>query len=245
MRLRTNGDAYEQGYAKQFADREFPEYEEFWLKFVVPVTRRDEDPPDIGLKSDEGLAVQGETPEAICIAELHYSVLLHLGRTRELLDERGDGIDALFEGITHLCAALDIADELLGRFAKRNTHEPWSEGDGRRARSAWRKAIGDPCQDLRTYRNRLVHGRLVPNFEVLVVDQAERPVGRAPLFPRIGAEAGYDDWRVLGSLPKTEIEANFAQTYDILAAAWKQTLSYLREQWRRACCARSRSDLGN
>ena len=55
------------------------------------------------------------------------------------------------------------------------TYSAWDEKAGGRARRAWRDREGDPLTDVRAYRNRLVHGRVMPQLGVQVVE-----VGPAP-----------------------------------------------------------------
>ena len=82
MQLATDGDPYERRYWHAFASKRFPAYEEFWLTEVVPLTRRDVDPRDVRFKSRAEIPDQDE---AVTRAQLHYTVLRHLGCVWEIL----------------------------------------------------------------------------------------------------------------------------------------------------------------
>jgi hypothetical protein len=85
VRLSTDGDQTERLYWDKFAADWFPSYESFWLQRVVPLTRRGIDRRDIGFLSREEM-VEG-TDEAVALAQLHYTTLVHLGRVYDLLHE--------------------------------------------------------------------------------------------------------------------------------------------------------------
>lgn len=224
-RLAIDGDSTEKESWFLFLQREFPEYEIFWQKYIVPLTNR---PHNIHFKNDTELAQLGKGPQDICIAQLHYTILVHLRRAFLMLSlgDRMSG-DEFKEGIIRLSSVLDVADELLERFNNRSNYDPWLEsGDkqhkgGREAREAWRrKPFSANTKPLRDYRNHLVHGRLSPSVN-----------GQ---YPVIGQESQYFDWRKVtdpgnfGSLNPVD----FAHPHDIVKQAWDMTLSYLRDMWR-------------
>lgn len=230
-RLAIDGDGFEKNCWHLFLQNEFSGYETFWQRYIVPLTNR---PDNIYFKTDQELNKIGKTHHDLCIAQLHYTVLVHLHRAFVILSSR-DGIarDELTEGILRLCSALDVADELLERFPNPGTYDPWADRGkrggppgGREARSQWRakrrKALGNktgPEEQLRYYRNHLAHGRLHPSVN--------------NRYPDIGRENDYFDWRKV-----TERQSfasldpkHFKLPRQILASAWDRTLTYLREMW--------------
>ena len=50
--LENNGDLFEQAYWQFFIKDRFPNYEKFWLKYVVPLTNR---PDNVHFKTDAEL----------------------------------------------------------------------------------------------------------------------------------------------------------------------------------------------
>jgi hypothetical protein len=93
------------------------------------VTYRVKHRPDVRFQTTAELAATGYTDEDLAIAQLHYTLLLHLGRVFELLDDDGAfsvrsyianrplGRDEFFESFARLSGASDAADELLARRA--------------------------------------------------------------------------------------------------------------------------------
>ena len=173
--IARNGVDLEKLYWQAFASERFPSYEDFWRGHVAPLTKRGFDVrrPEfrIRFRTDAELAADDLGHKDVAIAQLHYTLLLHVGRVWQLLNQglafsisdaqRGQGFDRdhFFESFTRLSGASDVADELLERRREREngTYPAWNEKAGRRAREAWRKREGDPLLDVRAYRNRLVH----------------------------------------------------------------------------------------
>jgi hypothetical protein len=222
-RLAIDGDPLEKRCWHLFIQEQFPGYEAFWQTHIVPLTNR---PDNWHFKTDQELKQIGKTDRDICIAQLHYTVLVHLHRAFEMLQSR-DAVqrDELTEGIVRLSSALDVADELLERRCNPTTYDPWKDrdGGGREARSSWRSRLGNRTQPVREYRNHLVHGRISPSI--------------AGLYPVIGRESDYFDWRKVTdpqefrSLNPAHVRDHFRDPRVILASAWEATLSYLRDMW--------------
>jgi hypothetical protein len=149
----------------------------------------------------------GFTVEDVAIAQLHYTVLRHLGRVFELLDDARAftttsylanppfGREEFFESFTRLSGVSDVADELLSRRSNPGAYDPWNERDGADARRAWRSNGPDPLQPVRAYRNRLVHGRVVPEVYLDLLGPHGRVVGQTLLHPRLEGVDRYLDWR--------------------------------------------------
>jgi hypothetical protein len=233
-KLSEHGDAVEQEYLELFLRDEFPSYETFWADSIVPLTLRPESP---AFKSDEGLAKIGRGPEDVCNAQLHYTTFTHLVRVFDLRQDGFSLADTFTEALVRLAAATDVADELIERVTNPGQYEPWDEASGRRARDAWRSDHGAPTWDLRKYRNRLLHGGLVPfamqgtEIEGGVLVPREKPVLR---FPKIGREADFLDWRQLvgpDQKPLALIE-DLDTAENIVDEAWTSTLTYLENEWK-------------
>jgi hypothetical protein len=174
--LAADGDLEERRYWPLFVRHQFPSYEEFWVKRIVPLTNRTRFRQDVSFRSSSELNPLGYRDEDVAVAQLHYTLLLHLGRVFDLLTEgqafthptplfgRAFGRHEFFESFTRLSGANDVADEILARRQAPGSFEAWSETHGSNARRNWRQTQGDPLRPIRAYRNRLVHGRVVPEF---------------------------------------------------------------------------------
>jgi len=223
--IEKDGDPLEKHYWECFLRDEFPSYEGYWQKNVVELSHR---PLNIQLKSDGDLTAIGKTPRDVCHAQLHYSMFRHLTKIYEIKRMISLDLNGLTYGMIHLVAASDIAFELLERVRNPMTYDPWIESaprgsairGGQEARRSWQKATHYPLQDLRDYRNHLVHGRLMA-FVRAGIDY----------FPRLTCEKKYVDWRIIvgGHFnPK-----DFDSGSQILQAAWGKSMAYFENQWQR------------
>lgn len=223
--LMKNGDGFEKKYWGLFILKEWPEYEKFWQKHVIPLTNR---PTDIHFKNDASLVPLGYSSEDICIAQLHYTILRHLSRIFTILQNPHPNLDSLTEIFVRIVGAQDVAFELLERYSNQGTYDPWlSKKRGNRlgsreAQSNWKRNNRYPLQIIRDYRNHLVHGRLTPSL-----------LSNTYYFPGIGNEEQYFDWRTITS--STQLQAAIGNTllpsHDIGKRAWDLTLDYLRTNW--------------
>lgn len=225
--LQNDGDVFERHYYLLFLKNEFPSYEKFWLKFIVPLTGR---PQNIHIKSNQELASMGRGDHDICIAQLHYSIARHLFRAFDIKKSPHPiEINELTEGIVRLVGAQDVAFELLERYLKPGIYDPWLSVGGkgvkgsREARMSWQKSKNYPLQNIRNYRNHLVHGRIMPSSITNI----------AHFFPRIGVEEKYFDWRLITNNPKSGqiVGTDFLQSNRILENAWEQTITYIETNW--------------
>lgn len=224
--LQNNGDSIEIRYHSLFLANEFPSYERFWLHFVVPMTNR---PENIHLKSDQELAAIGRGDHDLCVSQLHYSVVSHLARAFDIKTLRPLNINGLIEGMVRLVGAQDVAFELLGRYLNPGTYDPWlSAGKkgfkgSREARRFWQDKEKYPLQDIRNYRNHLVHGRIIPSI-----------INEDCYVPRIGVEDNYFDWRLITNNPNIGklIGVDFFRSNEVLEDAWVQTINYIEMNWR-------------
>jgi hypothetical protein len=69
--LAEHGDGFEQAASPAFLKRDFPAYQEYWQRYVVPLTNR---PLNVQLQNDASLAAIGKGPEDVAMAQLHYTV---------------------------------------------------------------------------------------------------------------------------------------------------------------------------
>jgi hypothetical protein len=248
-----DGDDSEKLYWENFARERFPSYESFWLAHVVPVTNRGATDRlsrelRIRFRTDAELAADGLGPEDVAIAQLHYTLLLHVGRVWELLDQArafpsGEaGWTAVFdrnfffESFTRLSGASDVADELLERHRMlgSGTYPAWDEKAGGRARTEWRNREGDPLRDVRAYRNRLVHGRVVPQWDVRIFEVGTGAFhGVRLMYPRLDRVEDYLDWRpVFDPANVDAILPDFEHAEVIIREAWERVLDYTEASWQ-------------
>jgi len=224
-----DGDSREKVAWSLFIQSEFPSYDCFWLKHVVPLTKR---PASIHLKDDATLAREGKTAEDVAIAQLHYTVLKHLLGAQKAKQAQTVDEFTLFIGLSCLTGAQDVAFELLQRYTNRGKYDPWTESrapkgrlSGHDAQDNWKKTNNYPLQDVRDYRNKLIHGRTPP----AIVDPA------GVRLPAIHAVDKYCDWRLVTDPAKaTSVPpGDFEYASLILATAWDQTIQYLEAAWQK------------
>lgn len=146
--------------------------------------------------------------------------------------ERAFGPDHFFESFTRLSGVSDLADELLARRANPGTYDAWNERDGAVARRAWRKqSATDPLRRVRSYRNRLVHGRVVPETFVAAVHPDGRDLGVLLFYPRLEVVDRYLDWRVAFAAA-TSPSPDFDEAALIVRDAWELVVDHVDESWR-------------
>jgi hypothetical protein len=237
--LSSDGDSIEQEYYAKFIADNFPSYERFWERFVIPLSKR---PNNGQLRDDKELAQIGKGPRDVCIAQLHYSVLLHLVWAYQINLHREITYDQVLFGLTAICGAQDLAFELLERYCNPTQYQPWPfldekygklKDDGKRARRNWMEKNKNPLQDIRDYRNNLIHGRMSPSIYFL----DSRGKIRIQCLPRIGKELEYSDWRRVTDANSFEIitklmPGDFVKAKEITLEAWEKTLIYLEAKWK-------------
>jgi len=236
--LLKDGDDFEKHYCTQFLSTDFPSYESYWAKHIVPMTNR---PTNIHFKDSSSLTSAGITADDICKAQLHYTTFRHLVRSFEIRNgliaktQTVIDTDILTEGLFHIAAAQDVAFEFLQRVAEPNQFDPWapkksasitSSPASKEAQDKWKKNNGYPLQDIRDYRNHLTHGRMSPSI------QSPPKV----LLPKIGLENVYLDWRLVtdwNSSRAASALGDFDTIDNILTDAWKRTIKYLETEWKK------------
>ena len=233
--LAEYGDDFEKAYWPAFVRDEFPEYAEFWHRFVQP---RREHPGKIRLKRASTSETSLEA-NAVIVSELHYSTFMHLAhvyeirRSTESFAVRRDSpaevvrlTGTFSDAIVRISAATDTADELLERVLDAR-YEPWNERKSSKARS--RRRNPDPLRILHNYRNRLVHGPLVPLQITTLLDKAGRRRSVQLSFPKFEKLAETLDWR---SFQHGEVAGDdYALARDLVEEAWTMVLAYLRKEW--------------
>jgi len=230
--LQKDGDWIEQELYHRFVQPGFPSYELFWQKFVVPLTNR---PVNIHFCDDAELAERGFGHKHICIAQLHYTVLAQLRRCLELLKLNPFNVDHLVFGMSCLVGAQDVAFELLERFSesKSSKYDPWLDkrpkgaashvNGGKEAQKAWKKKEKHPLQDIRDYRNNLIHGRSLPGIVI----------GDTILIPKLGKERQYFDSRLVTAPVAALPVADFDKPANLFAAFFGTTVSYFESSWQK------------
>jgi hypothetical protein len=154
--------------------------------------------------------------------------LLHNARTfthpTHVPDNQQFGRNEFFESFARLSGASDVADELLARRANPGKYGAWNEKDGRAARTDWRNAHEDPLRPVREYRNRLVHGRVVPEKYLLIQGDD------ALYYPRLETVEAYLDWRV--AFAATGVGNDLDDAAQIVLGAWEKVVGYVEQAWR-------------
>lgn len=229
LTIAANGDFHEQRYWALFASKRFPSYEPFWRDRVAPLTHRDDDPTNVYFRSDAELRSRGFTSEDVTIAQLHYTLLFHLGRVFDLLCLPEGQFDrySLTEGLVYLTGANDVADELLQRRATPGAYKAWDEQEGANARRQWRHDQGDVLADVRGYRNRLVHGRIVPEIRATLSGEPTSVM----IFPSIDKVNDYLDWRRVFSRSQAAFLPDFDGGQALTAKAWRRVIEYVEQAW--------------
>jgi hypothetical protein len=245
--IETDGDEPEKAWWAQWTHDYFPSYERFWVSRIVPLTYRVKDRQNIRFQTSEELAEAGYTDEDVTVAQLHWSLLAHLGRVFELLDDarafetrtymanRPFDRDQFFESFARLSGASDVSDELLARRATPGKYGAWDERQGADARREWRKGNPDPLLSVRSYRNRLVHGRVVPVIEVKAKDAHDRHIGDMLFYPRLEKDEAYLDWRVafdVAANDQTTLFADFDEAALIVLDGWERVVKHVEEAWQ-------------
>ena len=239
----TDGDEPEKNAWHLWASDRFPSYETFWVERVVPLTYRVKERGNVRFQTTAELEAAGYSDEDVAVAQLHYTLLMHLDRTVGLLDDahafttpipraNAFGRHQFFECFARLSGASDVADELLARRADPGRYDAWDERQGAKARVAWRAVYPDPLRPVRAYRNRLVHGRVVPEVYVNAVNAQQQPLGQQLLYyPVLDRVDDYLDWRVafaVGINPSPD----FAEAAQIARDAWERVATYVEEAWQ-------------
>ena len=132
-----------------------------------------------------------------------------------------------------LVGSQGTAFEILQRYSRRGHYDPWMESrrsggnvSGGAAQADWRKANGYPLQDIRDYRNKLLHGRMPPAI-------AHSSEYWLPSLPKVDT---YCDWRTVTSPGRAVAlpAGDFVDCSTILLDSWTETLTYMEAEWN-AC----------
>jgi hypothetical protein len=243
--IEEDGDESEKRWWPQWTRDRFPSYEAYFVARIVPLTYRVKERKNIRFQTTAELATAGYNDEDVTVAQLHYTLLLHLGRVFELLDDsrafthpseltvrEAFGRDKFLESFTRLSGASDVSDELLARRASPGTYNAWDERQGANARRSWRQANSDPLLPVRDYRNRLVHGRIVPEVYAPVKDKGGRVVGDALYYPRLTKVDDYLDWRVAFDANSNAVHPDFDDAALIVLEGWERVVTHVEEAWQ-------------
>jgi hypothetical protein len=220
--LAIDGDSVERRAWSTFLKHDFPSYETYWLQSIVSLTKR---PGPGGFRPKAELDVMGKTDHAVCLAQLHYTVLGHLQAAYDLRNARPPlAVEDFVHIIVRLSAAGDVAHEFLGRLTNPGAYDPWSEDAGARARHAWRK-LHPELDDIHDYRNRLLHGRMPMG---VIVSGFPGDLW----LPMVGHAIDLD-WRdITEHFDRQRFSREFDRTQNIAAVAWRAVVKYLETNWR-------------
>ena len=139
-------------------------------------------------------------------------------------------VDRLYAGISALVGAQDTAFEILERFRCPGQYDPWLDRrrvkggpiGGQEAQKAWKKHDNYPLQEIRDYRNNLMHGRTMPGIFI----------NDSPRVPTIGQELKYLDWRRITAVAPNALPVqDLAEPHDILNESWNRTIAYIQSKW--------------
>jgi hypothetical protein len=85
-----------------------------------------------------------------------------------------------------------------------------------------------PLQDIHDYRNRIVHGRVVPE---LVIRNGDETVY---VYPKLDTVDSYLDWRVAFAdvTDPEKLGTSFMAAQSLGFEVWKQTVTYVETSWR-------------
>ncbi len=106
---------YEKGFG-HFVSERFPNCEEFWRLFIVPLTERMKGYPT-SISQENGYQCFRDSThrELQQIAALHYSVFRHLLTAHLHFEKRAQSLSWLEDAYIHLRSACDLAEEFLDR----------------------------------------------------------------------------------------------------------------------------------
>ena len=101
------------------------------------------------------------------------------------------------------------------------------KNDGKKARDKYKKVNYYPLQDIRSYRNSLLHGRLLPG----IINDTRF------YLPKINKQNLYLDWRKITQLllQREEYKKDFISVLTILESAWDNTIRFLENNWKNIC----------
>lgn len=231
------GDNNEKEAFRLFATQKFPSYEVFWDRFIYFLTQR---PKDISFKDDVQLQKDspGETiiliHERICIAQLHYSVLKFLLSAFKNIDKTSTNVEAFEYFFSCLFSALDISAELCARHNRFKTDslsldafDPEAVCDGKNLRKQFTQKYKYPknIQEIREYRNNLVHGR--------IFFHSQTPTAGFLYFPSVGKEKLFLDWRKGFSYFKQGKTGDFEHSKHIAQKSFDTVIDYLNSLWQK------------
>lgn len=231
-----HGDPEEKRAYNMFLQKKWPNYELFWRKFVVGLTNR---PQNISFKDDGALIADfpGDSiikiHERLYIAQLHYSVLRFLltahdsgpGASKSYLD--------FSQVLSALYSAIDISSELVARYSKFQNNDaptfdafdPQSIDESIRVRKKWENKNPYPAdiENIRDYRNILIHGR--------IVFWGQTHTGFL-ILPPIGYPQNSLDWRVANSNLQSASFGGYIYSHHLVEHALDVVLKYLNDLWK-------------
>ena len=232
--LSVDGDGFEKSTYELFLNSKFPNYENFWNKFVVPLTNR---PTNVFFKNDTELQKlypsdsKEKIHERICIAQLHYSSLIFLRSAFDGCNNASINFGEVVRCFSNLYSALDISAELFGRYDRLQNNgvmidnfDQNSVADAIEIRKKWQKNNGYPLKikAVRDYRDNLIHGRAPFTYAT--------PEAGYLALPIIGQERSFFDWRKCYE-PTQLWLPQYEWTHSLTVNAFNEVVNYLNIAW--------------
>ena len=211
--LRNDGDRWEREAYDEFISQEYPAYEKYWESRVLPLRiKRGE----FRMHSNSSLPAGFEEKDVLC-AQLSYSAFRHLYRVFVIKKTAQEiDYDQFSEAIVKLVSALDCVAEIQARKNSKLELPTFSSNTSRIL-----KELGAATEKnftyLRSYRNSVIHGSIVPGIETPRTEFLPTLE-----MPKIGLHEKYLDWRrVYDREPKNE---DFARAGDILKDSYDKVI---------------------
>jgi hypothetical protein len=210
-----------------FIQKNFPKYEEWWKQNVVPITNR---PNNIHFKTESELHMMGKGYADIMLAQMSYTVLIHLISLNKLISD-GDlnHKDNFYEFFSRASALIDVTcDFCVIRLDQTLKSELDSKPNLRVVSIKINKQVKEYShlvndfslvEPIKTYRNSLLHGVMPPSLN-----------GQYPILDKISV---YEDWRFVTDpqMRPSDIENDFDSPQSIAENAFEIVLNFLNSNW--------------
>lgn len=226
--LQNDGDTAEkENYT--FINENFPRYEIWWQKNVVPLTNR---PNNIHFKNESELSEIGKGYSDIMLAQMSYTVLIHLISLNRLIGDKKMGYkDAFYEFFSRASALIDVTCDFCVIRKTQELKDGLNSDPNLNKMSKYLKESDSIkkyghlvidfslVKPIRTYRNSLLHGVMPPSLN-----------GMYPILDKISA---YEDWRTVTNvkLKTPNILDEFDDPQSIAEDTFNIIVNFLNTNW--------------